>query len=282
MLPIQQEDYKGLMRTYEEYNEKIKELEPDACLIVLSMKIKEPFPLDDVIVPFHLSRALNKRRECKRVLLHLTALGGDLMASNVFREIFESLQVQVDIIAPIRLGATASLTSFIIYNKLYVNSFTIVDPFNLKIGPALSALDVPSFISAMDFIMRSSGGKEIEEALKTQAYGLLISQGVLFSYVEANRQIRYVEELIRDYIFHKLLVSEEEFKDIFIGSEEKVAKAISGKKLRNILSNVIVMDEEYESLSKASTRAEEALQEEMEKGGIKGVVLTEGFLQPLV
>ncbi len=284
VVPIQQqEDYRGMMRLFEEYSEKVKELEPDACLVILSMRIRDPFPLDDVVVPFHLTRALSKGR-CKRVLLHLTALGGDLMASNVFKEIFESMQIQVDVVAPIRLGATASLASFIIYNKLYVNSFTIIDPFNLKIniGPALSTLDVPSFISAMDFIMRSGGGKEIEEALKTQAYGLLVSQGVLFSYVEANRQIRYVEELIREYISHKLLISEDEFKDLFVGSEEKVAKSISGKKLKNILSNVVLMDEEYVELSKASTRAEENLQEEMEKGGIKGVILAEGFLQPLI
>ena len=72
------------------------------------------------------------------------------------------------------------------------------------------------------------------------------------------------------------------FKDIFVGSDEKVARSISGKKLKNILRNVVLMDEDLEVLSKIVTEMEENIQGEMEKNGIKGILLSEGFIQPLL
>ena len=263
-----------------EYEDFLKRRDPSSCLLLFSSKIAGAAPMDSVIFTTIASRMLGKIKKagCESLWFHLTAFGGDIRAVYILKNLITDLDFHdVRVIAPLRLGATASLATMVIYDKLYVNKNTIIDPFNItvQINPQAN-MDLNTFLEVMDFLMKpsTSKGMEVEDAIKTQAYSLMLSSGALFGYVEAMRERRFVEEIIESNIKNKLKVHESEFEEMFLGTSESIATGVTGKTLKEVLRDVILMDEEDQELYSMSLSVEEELQKFFEQSGASGLIGT--------
>ena len=275
--PSPQPNVQDLMNSIRSYESQLNGIEKNSCLILFSSKIASAQPLDSVIFATLFSQYLRKLKEsdCTSLWFHLTAFGGDIRVTELIRKLIEDLSfTKVNVIAPLRLGATASLLTFIVYDELYVNSNTIVDPFNITVNITTQALDLNTFLEVMDFLMKNRGQvTEVEDALRTQAYSILLSSGALFGYVEASKEMKYVKYVIENYIVPKLKVHESEFEEIFLGGD-KMATPITGFRLKNYLKNVRVMDRELPRISKVSSEIEEKVQSFFEQTGATGLLAT--------
>ena len=244
---------------------------------MFSSKIASAQPLDSVIFATLFSQYLRKLRDnnCNSLWFHLTAFGGDIRVTELTKKLIEDLSFsKVNVIAPLRLGATASLLTFIVYDELYVNSNTIIDPFNITVNITTQALDLNTFLEVMDFLMKKEGQmSEVEDALRTQAYSILLSSGALFGYVEASKEMRYIRYVIENYIVPKLKVHESEFEDTFLGGD-RMATPITGLRLKDYLRNVKIMDRELPRISKVSSEVEEKVQSFFEQTGATGLLAT--------
>ncbi len=261
----------------QDYNSFLTERDRESCLLLYSSKIAGAHPLDSVVFLTLASNFLGhmRRNGCKNLWFHLTGFGGDIRTADAMKKLLNDLGFEeVRVIAPLRLGATASLITMVIYDKLYVNSNTIIDPFNITVQVAgITNLDLNTFLEVMDFLMKSPS-KEVEDAIRTQAYSLMLSSGALFGYVEATKERKFVSEIIETYIYNKLKVHESEFEELFLGTEDKVATLMTGKRLVDVLKNVVLMDEEDPELSKKAIEVEEALQSFFEQSGTAGLLAT--------
>ena len=266
-----------------EYENFLKQRDPDSCLLLFSSKIAASPPMDSVLFITLISKILGKIRKnkCTNLWFHLTAFGGDIRTVYLLKKILDDLKFEeVRVIAPLRLGATASVTAIVIYDELYVNTNTIIDPFNItvQVNPQ-ATMDLNTFLEVMDFLMKSSSkGMEVEDALKTQAYSLMLSSGALFGYVEALRERKFVEEIIESFIRSKLKIHEKEFEEIFLGTSDNIAIGTTGKSLKDLLNNVILMDEEDEELYRVSLAVEEEMQRFFEQVNANGVIATSSEL----
>ncbi|UXD22599.1 hypothetical protein IPA_06595 [Ignicoccus pacificus DSM 13166] len=276
-----QDPVQNFHKAFMEYEKKIKERDPNGCLLFYSSKIAGGQPLDSVVFLTLTSKMMGQLRRsgCKNLWFHITAFGGDIRTVDMMKKVVEDLGFEeVNVIAPLRLGSTASLTSFVIYDKLYVNTNTIIDPFNITIQIGMpNAFELNTFLEVMDFLMKSPGkGKEMEDAIRTQAYSLMLSSGALFGYVEATKEQKFIRDILESYIQGKLLVHEEEFEEVFLGAGDRISTGLTGRRLKEYLRNVIVMDEEDPELSQLSLEKEEVAQQMFEQSGLGGVLAISG------
>lgn len=266
-----------LMGSIRDYEARLKGIEKNSCLLLFSSKVASAQPLDSVVFATLLSQYLKKLKDsgCDKLWFHLTAFGGDIRVTELTKKLIEDLSFsKVNVIAPLRLGATASLLSFIVYDELYVNSNTIVDPFNITVNITTQALDLNTFLEVMDFLLKSQKQmNEVEDAIRTQAYSMLLSSGALFGYVEASKEMKFIRYIIDNYIAPKLKVHESEFEESFLGGD-KMVTPVTGLRLKEILINVRVMDREIPELSKASFEIEEKVQSFFEQTGATGLLAT--------
>ncbi len=274
---VPQQNLNEVMSVIRNYESRLRGIEKDSCLILFSSKISSAQPLDSVVFGTLFSQYLRKLKDsgCERLWFHLTAFGGDIRVTELVKKLIEDLSFnKVNVIAPLRLGATASLLSFIIYDELYVNSNTIVDPFNITVNMTSQALDLNTFLEVMDFLLKSQKQlSEVEDAIRTQAYSILLSSGALFGYVEASKEMKFIKYIIENYIVPKLKVHESEFEETFLGGD-KLVTPVTGSRLKDLLIEVKVMDKEVPEISKASVEVEERLQSFFEQSGSTGVLAT--------
>ncbi len=246
------------------YDKALRDREDGSCLLAFSAPPPNPAMMDSLTFLTAFTETLGELKVlgCEKLWLHLTAFGGELRIPETLKTLFDDLGMEVYVVSPLRLGPSAALLAFVVYSKLYVNSFTVVDPLQITMTVQTVAVPLQEFIEAMDFL--------IEE--KKPELGALASSGALFAYVRAQKDYRYLEYLINAYVLPKLKATKEDFYDYFVGSSEKVAIGATGIKLKEMMENVVVMDEEDKELSTLSMEAERELRRL--KGSANGIIAT--------
>ncbi len=262
---------------FKELEDYIKKKDKDACLLALVTSPSNAAPLDHTYMPTKIVKALADM-ECRNLYFLLYALGGSIYFPEVLDKALKGLGIEtVNYLLPTRAGANASLTVLTTYDKLYVNSWTIVDPFNITIAiPPASPKDLSLFLGMSEYIMSlvKAEKKDLASQISGQALSLMASHGTLYEYVEAQRLLNYLDSLIESKIKPKLTISIEEFKEIFVGTEQRPPTPVSGEELREMFKDVVVMNEEDGELSRLANALENALMELVEGRNLSGILMT--------
>ncbi|UXD22720.1 hypothetical protein IPA_07675 [Ignicoccus pacificus DSM 13166] len=112
---------------YIEYLETLKSHVPGSHLIAFVTNPSSPAPISDVSFATLLVRKLSAIPQ-REIWIHLAAFGGELSAVASLRAFKMGSNKRIRVIAPTRLGATATLLSLSVADEIYVASSTIVDP----------------------------------------------------------------------------------------------------------------------------------------------------------
>jgi len=265
---------------FRELEEKIKAADPDACLMALVTSPLNAASLDVAYVPTKIAKLLVdlKSEGCRNLYFLIYAFGGSIYFPETFEKIVRGMEIDsVNFLVPTRSGANASLLILTVYDKLFVNSWTIMDPFNVTISlPPAAPKDISLFLGISEYLMSLVKGekKDLASQISGQALSIMASHGILYEYIEAERLLNYINSLVENKIKPKLKVPLEEFKDSFIGTEERPPTNVSGVEVAKMFENVVLMDKEEPELSRLSNLVESQLLEFVESRGASGIIAT--------
>ena len=265
---------------FKELEELIRSRDPGGCLMALVTSPSNAAPLDIAYMPTKIAKLLLelKNEGCENLYFLLYAFGGSIYFPETFEKVVKGMEIDaVNFLLPTRSGANASLLVLVTYDKLFLNSWTIMDPFNVTISvPPASPKDISLFLGISEYLMSLVKGekKDLASQISGQALSIMASHGILYEYIEAERLLNYINSLIENKIKPKLKVSIEEFKDNFVGTEERPPVSVSGLEVHSMFHNVVLMDKEDQDLMKLSNNLESALMELVEGRGAGGVLMT--------
>ncbi|ABU81572.1 hypothetical protein [Ignicoccus hospitalis] len=263
-----------------ELEDALKLKDPGACLMALVTSPSNSASLDTVYVPTKLTKAVLelKNEGCNNLYVLIYAFGGSIYFPEIFEKVVRGIGIdEIAFIVPTRSGANASLLILSNYNKLYVNSWTIMDPFNITISvPPAAPKDISLFLGISEYLMSLVKGekKDLASQISGQALSIMASHGILYEYIEAERLLNYLDTIIENKIKPKLKVSLQEFKDSFVGTEERPPVSLSGLEVAEMFKDVVVMDREEAEIGRLSNNLENLLMEMVESRGAGGVLLT--------
>ena len=248
----------------------------EGCLLAMIFSPSSAPSLDPSFLGTKLSLLLQDiKDECNRLFVQLLAFGGSITFPEYFDKTVRNMNInEVIYIIPTRAGASASLMVAATHDKMYLNPWTILDPFNISISiPPGAPKDISLFIAMSELIMNmmKSEGKDLTQQISYQALSLMAAHGTLYEYIEAQRLLNYLNDLIEYKIKDKLKISVEEFKEVFLGTESKPPSHISGTEAIEIFREAYIMDD---NLLKLSSYLEKSAVEEMENTGTNGLIMT--------
>ena len=265
---------------FKELEERIRAKDPKGCLMALVTSPSNAAALDVSYMPTKISKLLLelKNEGCENLYFLVYAFGGSIYFPEMFEKIVRGMEVDsVNFLVPTRSGANASLLVLTTYDKLFVNSWTIMDPFNVTISiPPGAPKDISLFLGISEYLMALVKGekKDLASQISGQALSIMASHGILYEYIEAERLLNYINSLVESKIKPKLKVSLEEFRDSFIGTEERPPTSVSGVEVASMFRDVVIMDKEDQELSRLSNNLESQLIDLVESRGASGILMS--------
>jgi len=247
------------------------------CLLAMIFSPSSAPSLDPSSLGTKLSLMLQDIKDkCEKLFIQVLAFGGSITFPEYLDKTIRNMNInEIDYIIPTRAGASASLMVAVTHDKMYLNPWTIMDPFNITISiPPGSPKDISLFLAMSELIMNmmKSEGKDLSQQISYQALSLMAAHGTLYEYIEAQRLLNYLDNLIEYKIKDKLKISVDEFKEIFLGTESRPPSHVSGTEAIDIFKEAHIMDEE---LQKLSSYLEKSAIEEMERSGANGIIMTD-------